>query len=888
MLQETMSRLGGTVLILSDPDNMMVADEAARVMRQAEFQSDQLQLSGKQYWFYTPLINRSQQTQWTIRSNNILYAEMDFYLHCQGSSSNAIPLQTLGLNEFLFAASYSISVTLPYDTECGLLQRVKGAYNPARNYLVPPTVAEQQSMLNTVLTLLILGAVAALIVYNLLLFVSIRNSAYFFYTVYACFHLLLFLMVSFKPDFIVDYFKDPRQALHVLSASVMVFAILFTLKFMQPGIASAQCKPNKRFIVKLIAILKTLCWLALLLMLLFLLDFLFFPENFQYTLNIYPIIYLVCSLLIPLLSLTVAISGYKPAWIFFPAWSLLFASHIVAALDVLNIFALRGLAPSVIALAAAIEMILLSLALGMSLRASLLESHRAQLEQKSAGLLVEQQEKFISTLSHEIRTPLHALLGASNLLGKTPLSAQQQRYWETTSYAAESMYALVDNLLDRTEFKHAQALEKETVFDPQRLIETMVQLLHYRAEEKRLVMQLHTDGLPKHLEGKPIVLRRMLINLISNAIKYTDHGSITIRVSWCAEGQHLSVQVTDTGRGMSPLQLQHIKARFNVGVESLYSEHASSGLGLPICFEMIKAAGGHFELDSQIGHGTTAHFTLGMCLSPVVEPSTSRLSDRISDVSLKLLIVDDLASNRMIASELLMTAGHVVTEAKDGQHALSLLQKQVFDGVISDIRMPGMDGIALLTALRHRYPPATLAIIMTSAHFDQHQRQQLLAMGADVCLDKPYTPATLLSTLDVIASRSDNNTAVVSKPLTAKPSTDQSTIPIFEKIKSSLGSEKTTKVLFLYQQQLQEDVMNIAQAAQCQDEQSLRVAAHRIVSASRALGFSDNAEAALRVEQFEASQATVDWVAFNALITESLVIFRRFLAEPDKKIDGSC
>lgn len=516
---------------------------------------------------------------------------------------------------------------------------------------------------------------------------------------------------------------------------------------------------------------------------------------------------------------------------------------------------LHGLGMTYALLAAALEMVLLSIALGIAIKDTQAARDSAQLASENAELRMQQQEKFVSTLSHEIRTPLHAMLGSTTLLGRTALSDKQKDYWSTTHYAAESMYALVDNLLDRTQAKQAEITDNNTTFNPQFLLEAMIRLLRNRAEEKQLTLHLHTRELPKYLLGKPIVLRRMLINLISNAIKYTGSGMIAVSARWLANRHELHITVEDTGRGMSPAQLAQVKARFNLGVESLYSQDASSGLGLPICFEMIKAAGGHLSLDSQPEQGTQAHFYLKLSLPTATDQLAT--PNRENSQPLKVLVVDDIASNRMITYELLVAVGHTVTQAEDGKQALQLLQEHTFDTVLSDVRMPGMDGFALLAALRQHYSPAKLQVIMTSAHFDAQQRAQLLAMGADACLAKPYTPTELLASLQKTVPDNQSNTLADNT---------------FSRLKEHLGDEKTAQVLALYQAQLQEDIARIQQATEEQDINKLRVAAHRIVSASRALGLHHNAESALQLETFQEHAPVSDWGSFNALIAQQLAV----------------
>lgn len=855
--------LSKETLFLNDPDNRLSPESVVERMSQADFQSDPLIATGQQYWFYIPLINRTDTPQWAIRDDHILFDELDFYLHCQGQALQHIPRPALGLYSPTLASNYFIPVTLPKDNACGFLQRGRTpVFDGVRINLMPHATMAWQSNLKTTLALLGIGVVSGLIFYNLLLYLLLRDSMYLIYIAYAVLHLTGIILLHFNPEPLGSLFGSGRNTLWVLGTLTVTFFVLFTLRFMQPGIQQLRDQSPKSYLYAVIKAVVSLKWLVLTSMILFLLSSILYPEVRAQLSGIYPFIYVGSLLLVPLLSFLVALSGYRPAWVFLPAWTILIVSHILYALESFRVINLHGMTPTYGALAAALEMVLLSIALGIAIKGTQAARDRAQLARENAELRMQQQERFVSTLSHEIRTPLHAMLGSTNLLGRTPLSEQQKNYWSTTHYAAESMYELVDNLLDRTQAKQAQITDKNTVFNPQRLLEAMIRLLRNRAEEKQLDIHLHTRELPQLLVGKPVILRRMLINLISNAIKYTDSGTITVNVEWLSASKELHVQVEDTGQGMSPEQLEQVKARFNVGVESLYSQNASSGLGLPICFEMIKAAGGYLLLNSQLGQGTQARFYLHMSLPTATDQElvTPDTPEKESDRPLKVLIVDDVASNRMITRELLASAGHTVTQAEEGRQALLLLQEQAFDAVLSDVRMPGMDGVTLLAELRRKYSRTELAIVMTSAHFDQQQREQLLSMGANVCLSKPYIPAELLASLQ--EATPENNSATAAGD-------------IFSHIKGRLGEEKTGQVVALYRAQLQEDVERITCAAGEQDENSIRVAAHRIVSASRALGLHDKAEAALQLEIFEEDAPVLNWESFRALIAQNKVVLQQ-------------
>lgn len=217
-------------------------------------------------------------------------------------------------------------------------------------------------------------------------------------------------------------------------------------------------------------------------------------------------------------------------------------------------------------------------------------------------------------------------------------------------------------------------------------------------------------------------------------------------------------------------------------------------------------------------------------------------------MALAVLVVDDVESNRMIARELLESVGHQVSIAESGRQALALMREYAFDAVLSDVWMPEMDGTQLLEHLRRDYSPEALTIVMTSAHFSQQQQDTLLAMGASVCLPKPHSPEALFTAIQ-------GRTPDCSKLPPTPP---------------KLDNETSAKIHALYHHQLQEDIARIQQALALKDKESIRIAAHRIVSASRALGLERQADAALQIETYDEDQAKPNWESFTLLITRQI------------------
>lgn len=312
--------LSKETLRLNDPDNRLSPETVIERMGQADFQSDPLLAAGKQYWFYIPFINRSTTAQWAIRSDHTLYSDLDFYLHCQNQALQVIPRPALGLGSPTLASAYFIPITLPPNISCGFLQRGRTSiFDGIRISLVPHAKMVWESNLKTTLALLGMGAVIGLILYNLLLYLPLRDSMYLIYIGYAVMHLICAIVSHFNPEPLGNLLGNARQTLWGIGAMTAIFFILFALRFMQPGISSLHQSATKKPLFILVKAIISLNWLAIVFMLGILLTASFYPASQAKVAGIYPFIYLGCILLIPLLSLVVALGGYKPAWIFLAA-----------------------------------------------------------------------------------------------------------------------------------------------------------------------------------------------------------------------------------------------------------------------------------------------------------------------------------------------------------------------------------------------------------------------------------------------------------------------------------------------------------------------------------------------------------------------------------------
>jgi PAS domain S-box-containing protein len=367
------------------------------------------------------------------------------------------------------------------------------------------------------------------------------------------------------------------------------------------------------------------------------------------------------------------------------------------------------------------------------------------------------KSEFVATMSHEIRTPLNGVIGLSELLGRTELTAHQKRLADGIDGAGRALLALVNDILDLSKIE-AGRLELEAVdFDPRAIVEQSTTLMAERARAKDLELAVTClPDVPHAVCGDPVRFGQVISNLTSNAVKFTSSGEVVVRASVEAThddgGTTIRVEVSDTGSGMSPEVKDRLFTAFSQGDSSTTREYGGTGLGLAISRQIVEQMNGEIGVNSESGYGSTFWFTARF--APAVEVEDDRSS--LPDVSgLRVLVVDDNETNRFILEEQLAGWSIEAAIAASGVEGLGLLDEAhrrdvPFDVVLLDYVMPGVNGEQFARMVRGDGRFAQTRIILLTSAMDLDP-EVLSSAGINVSLTKPVLPSSLLDTLANVA-----------------------------------------------------------------------------------------------------------------------------------------
>jgi PAS domain S-box-containing protein len=361
------------------------------------------------------------------------------------------------------------------------------------------------------------------------------------------------------------------------------------------------------------------------------------------------------------------------------------------------------------------------------------------------------KEQFMANMSHEIRTPVHGIMSLSDILSKTSLNQEQATYLNAIRRSTDNLLVIINDILDLSKIESGKMTFENTPFDFNEVLKMSHELFRHKAAEKNLelIYQINKN-IPLVLKGDPVRLSQILNNLISNAIKFTEKGTVRLDVKSVENNKSscvINFKVSDTGIGIPPQKISTIFETFTQAGNDITRKYGGTGLGLSIVKKLTELQGGIVTVESEINSGTTFSINLPLNYADINEQQFSEIYPEVQESilpdQLKILVVEDNEINQMIINKLLKDWGVTIENACNGIQAIDMIRNHQYNIVLMDIEMPEMNGYEATSVIRKDLsdPKNKIPILAMTAHASIKEKEKCFAAGMNDYISKPFDPS---------------------------------------------------------------------------------------------------------------------------------------------------